>query len=620
MRYIVEIRAANKGYECEVRQEAPTFKCRSFKAALDPQAEILIKGKRYSLKDLINILLDNQEAELKEVFDETGQLAIGRYLYNQLFGGLEQPEQKVLCNTNLELLIVTQDEHIARLPWVLLNNGNFLCAQGWSVALNSIGNFDVAELPGSPRILIVAPQPAKLDETYADLHLASLKELLTDANPRFSKEHNLQVACTWEDFKEKVESLKPDVVYFYGHGKGNMYTSRLLFTEQKSGRATEIPIVELASCLKNQIGGPPRLVYLNCCYGDSGGILGAGMQLRGFIPAVITNFTAADIKAAQIQAQTFLTNLLIEGKPPHISMAEMRRKLIGVKLSFKEVHWMNLVLHCNYSTWLSNPPKSVSRLERDSYWQLKIDRRNQLSRVWFDAQKMLTERSPRSLAYLCYGEEGQGQDIFYKRLSIELKGGFTGSKSLEYIPEWPKEYSNPTLSFAGALTEAFDALSVDEIPSRIRRDGGYSSQQLLIYIRHLPVNKNSPVTLDLIKEYLRWWDEYFIPMLDVNMFSLLGISFEVEEALLFRNTLSSKGINGLNFKFRNTVLYTLDELTNLNENDLLDFIQRYKIPIPREQIAEVIRNVLKSSGGDYEKTSEIMKAVERGDWIKYVTR
>ena len=620
MRYIVDIRPSTDTYKCVARVEPSAGKPRMFKAALCPQSEVVIKGARYTLAGLINILLDYNEDDLRKVFDEAGQAAVGRYLYEQIFGELDQRERKTLRGTDIELIIVTPDEHVARLPWILLNDdGIFLCARGWSVSLNGSDDFSATELPSSPRILIAAPQPDNLDPTDAELHLKSLKELLINANPRFSKEQNLQVVRAWEEFREVVDNLKPDVVYFYGHGDGDLHTSRLLFTERQGDMSVSIPVADVANCLSNQPGGPPRLVYFNCCYGDSGGILGVGMQLREFVPAVITNFTAANIKVAQIQAQTLLTHILLEGKAPHVGVAEMRRKLVGGKLSFKEMHWMNLVLHRGYSNWVSTPPKPQSRLARDSYWQLKLDRVNQFSRVYFDTKTMLTDRSPRSLAYLWYGAEGQGQNLFHRRLSIELKGEFASVMPYEVSPEWPQQFSNPNKSFEDMMAEAFNVQSVGEIPSRIRGDVRHSSQQLLIYVRHQPIVKSGHVTVDLIKDYISWWDEFFVAELDAHMFSLLGVSFEVEKDKPFRKILSDKGFDDLNYILRNTTFITLDELTRLNENDLLHFIQKYKIPVPRAQMSDVVKNVLSSTGGDYEKTLEVMKNVERGGWLEYVS-
>jgi hypothetical protein len=85
---------------------------------------------------------------------------------------------------------------------------------------------------------------------------------------------------------------------------------------------------------------------------------------------------------------------------------------------------MTPVFHCHYDQWKANHPKPASRLERDPHWSLKLDRVRQFGQVFYQTSQMLQEHKPRSLAYIWYGQEGQGVDLFHKRLKFELMVSF----------------------------------------------------------------------------------------------------------------------------------------------------------------------------------------------------
>lgn len=103
-------------------------------------------------------------------YDERGQLEIGRFLYQQLFASLDARKKRRLRDADeVALRVVTSEEHIARLPWVLLaDEGIFLSTVGWSVAVSGKPESRNIELPPSPRILVIAPEPAGVAKTQGE--------------------------------------------------------------------------------------------------------------------------------------------------------------------------------------------------------------------------------------------------------------------------------------------------------------------------------------------------------------------------------------------------------------------------------------------------------------------
>ncbi|MCI5163043.1 MAG: hypothetical protein D3917_13715, partial [Candidatus Electrothrix sp. AX5] len=161
------------------------------------------------------------------------------------------------------------------------------------------------------------PQPKKLAATGAEEHLREIRELLTAADLVYGDDSCFRIVTDLPSFYDELDALQPDILYYYGHGTGNHQTTRLLFADQK-GRTVKTPLPDLAAALQNlPEHGRPKLAYINCCQGDSGGLLGVGRQLLPHIPAVVTNRTTAFIDAARPQALAFWESLLLKGETPH---------------------------------------------------------------------------------------------------------------------------------------------------------------------------------------------------------------------------------------------------------------------------------------------------------------
>ena len=115
----------------------------------------------------------------------------------------------------------------------------------------------------------------------------------------------------------------------------------MLFADQQ-GQVKDTPLPDLAAALQNlPEHGRPKLAYINCCQGDSGGLLGVGRQLLPHIPAVVTNRTTAFIDAARPQALAFWESLLLKGEAPHRALSATHARLGGLGLTTADIRWMS---------------------------------------------------------------------------------------------------------------------------------------------------------------------------------------------------------------------------------------------------------------------------------------
>ncbi|MCI5140649.1 MAG: hypothetical protein D3909_02760, partial [Candidatus Electrothrix sp. ATG1] len=348
---------------------------------LSPDDILSLKNSKVSLTDLSQALIDFDQEWIDEYLDERGQLEVGQYLYQQIFARVS-PYDFAEDGTGVELRITTKDEDIARLPWVLLaHEGVFLATMGWAISLATDIQAANYELPPRPKILALAPQPKDLEATGAEEHLQEIRELLSAADLAYSDDSRFRVVFDFASFHAELNAFQPDILYYYGHGKGNQHTTRLLFADQK-GRSVATPLPDFTAALQSQPEHKrPKLAYINCCQGDSGGLLGAGRQLLNHIPAVVTNRTTAFIDAARPQALAFWEYLLLKGEAPHRALCATCSNLGRLGLTTADIRWMTPVLHCRYDQWQANPPVAPDRSQRDPYWHLKVDRKVQYSLV-----------------------------------------------------------------------------------------------------------------------------------------------------------------------------------------------------------------------------------------------
>ncbi|MDM8522029.1 hypothetical protein QUF80_01555 [Desulfococcaceae bacterium HSG8] len=618
-RFFIEIENHEGQYQARIHQgEAHKRHVTQTHLKLGPGDTVNIKGKDIPLSHLIQGIINFDSQWLKTLFDERGQYELGLHLYTQIFGEVK-PSDIRPENGEAEIRIITEDEHIARLPWMLLaHHGIFLSTTEWSVALSDSASVKDYELPPSPKMLIIAPQPQGVEDTKAEPHLKELEELLSPADSRYTlspddtKEAHLQVVTTWETFREKLPVFQPDILYYYGHGVGDRYSSRLVFAAENNAREDK-PAADLLPLLRD-MPKPPLLAYMNCCYGDAGGFLGMGRQLGSLIPAVVTNRTVAMITAARAQGLAFWKNVLLKEMPPHKAVSHIRSHPHESDLTLGDIRWMTPVLHCRYNQWTSSPHRPPSRLERDPHWRLKLDRVSQFAQVFYQTSQMIMERKPRALGYLWYGAKDQGLDIFHNRLRFELQEKLNNVVLNEVMAEWPTDMADPHQSFTDMLNQAFQTNHIEQIAARIRTcTRSVSGQQTLVYIRHRPVRSAYIFHPKHIRTYLEWWDLNFVPRLPEQTYALLGISYEVKKPSEFQKLLTEKErLDEL--ELTRTVFQLLDELDKISRKDLLDFLKTHNIQLPPDIKDGVLDKILDRSRGSYERVLDELKELEREAW------
>jgi len=610
--FFADIETKDGSYTCFLREVYASKSYPEFLVRLAPTDSVNIKGQTVSLAALLQKLADYNPEDLSFFFDDRGQLEFGQFLFDELFRSLGTSEQTRLSSDSVELRIVTEDEHVAQLPWCLLaRKGIFLTTEKWSVGLSrKLEDCVDCLLHPSPRVLFVMPQPKGWGDTEAGDHLLELERLISAANPLHVRTKNLRAVETWDDLTSTLMSWRPHIVYYYGHGTGDRNASRLVFAT-KEGQSETRSIADLANLLRSQTD-QPKIVYVNCCKGDVGGLLGVSFQLGPFIPAVITNCTTARVDAAREQARTVWKNILVSGLAPHEAIVSMRRRVAEANFSFNDIRWMTPVLHYRYKKWEFKAPVNVLRLQLNPNWDNLLDRTKQTGEVVLRVGYLLQVQKRQCLAFLWHGHGGQGVEQFYQRLKLEIQDRFPDVALHQVTPAWPQELHNFHRSISDMLTQAFEVATVGEIPHAIRfemlRRGAHRA---IAYIRHPVLNAETELSHPVqLQNYLEWLDKNLAPQIDEATCLLIGFGLEHNAAFPFGSGMPFKRevFEPLeSYEFNLLTFYLLEELGRVEKRDLVDFmrVQNYRAPANIRE--SIIASILEKTGGEYERVLQELK-------------
>ena len=610
--YSATIEARDGSYTCLLREFYGSKSYAEFPVKLGPNESVNIKGQALSLAVLLQKLADYKPEDLSFFFDDRGQLELGQFLFDELFRPLSESDQIKLVSESVELRIVTSDEHVARLAWCLLaRKGIFLTTEKWSVGLSpKLEDCVDCLLHPSPRVLFVMPQPRGWGDTEAGDHLLELETMLSAANPLHVRTKNLRVVETWDDLTSTLVSWRPHIVYYYGHGTGDQNASRLVFATNDGPSETR-PIADFANLLRSQID-PPKIVYVNCCKGDVGGLLGVSFQLGNFIPAVITNCTTARVDAAREQARTVWKNVLVSGLAPHEAIVSMRRRVAEANFSFNDIRWMTPVLHYRYKKWEFKAPANELRLRLNPNWDNLLDRTKQTGEVLLRVGYLLQAHKRQCLAFLWHGHHGQGVEQFYQRLKLEIQDRFSDVALHQVMPAWPQELHNFHRSISDMLTQAFEVATVSEIPHAIRFEMlSRGAHRAIAYIRHPVLNAETELSHPVqLQNYLEWLDKNLVTQIDESTCLLVGFGLEhnsyfpVGSGIPFKREVFEPLES---FEFNLLTFYLLEELGRIEKRDLVVFMRVHNYQAPTNIRQSIIATILEKTGGEYERVIQELK-------------
>lgn len=593
------------------------------KAAVQEDCAISLRGSTTTLKTILGWLDTFDRDKLQHQLDEAGMYAVGNYLYQQTLG--QYPQHRQLPGEDVDLRIISTCPHIHRLPWnMLAREGMALHSghSGWRITLAVEPATRDVEWPALPTMLIIAPEPIwdlqgkRAEPTDSQTHIQALRTRLANTIKAYDTPEKLRVVTTWADLQRALRDQHFDMLYYYGHGMGDQHSSRLWFATP-DGRSVDLrTFQELRRELEQASGGAPTVCYVNACFGNSGGQMGAGLQLGAVCAAVVANRTAAVTETAMRQGQEFLESLLLEARPPDISLQDALARCGGTS---GDVRWVTPVLHRHYGSW--KPGRKLPRyhLDRqDPHWEHRLDRVTHSGTLKEQVGQAVQNRSPATVCCLWYGCDNVGVDLFHQRVPLDLRALRLNVQIALCRMNWPvTDAGNDARAYEGCLLAGLRAdetpfarapLGLYDIPRFLEQLAGQTGKPTLLHLRLKTINKDVRMPPSKLKAFLEWWQSAVVlPILNpARIQTLMTLGLELP------NPAAMPGAFGTHLEPLNDELYPhlsvylLPQLPLLQAHDLREFIKRFFPSLPRDKANQAIDYILLTARGNYQSTLNLL--------------
>jgi hypothetical protein len=589
---------------------------------LRADCSVNLRHSTTTLQIILGWLDKFDHSKLQEQLDETGMYALGEYLYQQTIA--RYPHQQQLPSEGVELRIISSCEHIHRLPWnMLARDGLMLQAAGWHITLATAPDTRQVAWPALPRVLVVAPEPLldrgkHIAPTHSLAHLNRLQQRLSSHTPAYANTDYFRTVTSWGELQQALQEQHFDVLYYYGHG----LASRLLFaTPDKASTADYRTFQDLRVALRDAHGGAPTVCYVNACFGNSGGQMGAGLQLGAVCAAVVANRTAAVIETAMQQGQEFLERLLLEARPPDIALLDALTRCGNTS---GDVRWVTPILHRHYADWkISHKPERYHLDKRDPHWEHKLDRITQSGELGKRAEFAIKNHSPATVCCLWYGCTNVGVDLFHERIPLELRAFRQQVQIANCRMDWPLlNLDNMTKAWeecllAGLLATATPFArapdTLENIPRFLEQLAGQTGKRTLLHLRLKTINQQvltqARMTPGKLRNFLEWWQDYVVaPILKpARIQSLLTVGYELPNPMLpSMPGFFAENLEPLNDQYNNLSVYLLPQLMLLERQDLREFIKVFYPDLPPEKAKARIEYILQQANGNYRDTLNLL--------------
>ena len=543
-------------------------------------------------------------------FDESAQLAIGRKLFDETIGRIDA----VARREAVDLRIATEDEHLRRLPWPLLNRrGIFLVHEAWTTSLTLISRaMRAATLPSHPDILMIAPDPYPDRPTEAAAHASDLRTLLRDADYALGAPDKFVEVRTWDELQRATSSRSFDVVYFYGHAIDQSGVPRLVFASTDGGSAELRPVVEFAQLLR-RMNPRPALVCVNSLLHDSGHLLGVGNQLGSFLPCVITNRVDTRPAVARKQACALFRQVLLDAMPPEQAVLGLQNDLSREETEGMDPAWYTPVLYANYSRWSHVSPRDHRRPRIQAGWQSLLNRSDQWGKITWRLREMLrnrNERNKRALAIIAYGTPTNGLTHFRERIRCFVHDELEVGGQM-YQPAWPPYQPRSDAErrrWFDHLIESCGRPTLRQL-AREFRTGVLGSKTLTVF-NHAIVSSSAVLHPKGLLEYLQLWNTQLdTEVSDRDLYFLMAFYFLVpgggKKQQAFQEKIRAE-LRPVDLREIEVLFLPLNEV---KEDDLDDFIGRYQLAIPAIEQHDIARQIVRKTGGEYEPSIDLLELV-----------
>ena len=285
--------------------------------------------------------------------------------------------------------------------------------------------------------------------------------------------------------EKNILDFEPEIIYYYGNVLIEHQKAFFIFEDEQKNIPHQLDVLEFSNWINN-LTNIPIIIYLNICNVSKRNLIRPLISNLDYFPAIIIGHETINKEVLQKQAISLFKSIFFNGDSPHKAINKLILSLNFSEFSDREleISWPHVI--SNYHEWLARPITISQSQILDPLWYLKVNRDIQISLVKEKAGQMVLNNTSKSLIFSWYGMEGQGIEIFQKRLEVELQKYLKDTLIFPLRPEWPIHLENRFLSFREMFHRAFEINSLEEIPSKLNRIRLNSGKKANIGIHNEP--------------------------------------------------------------------------------------------------------------------------------------
>ncbi|WP_437566128.1 hypothetical protein [Sorangium sp. So ce542] len=575
-------------------------------------------GGACGLAALHGVLARGDRAEIEASLTGGELDRAGAALFEALFGAGEQwvpvlraafrqPEPRPRpdpCRYPLRVRICTRDPLLQGLPWrAAMWTGRLLLDEAWTfeVCCDLDPEHAVDFLaPGS--ILVIAPDFVGMAPIGTAAHLRDLGQVFEGLSPGHTTSPHFRVARTPAQIEHALRGMRPDIVYFYGHGAVVNDQLALYLGE---GRPEPVLLRDLARLLREC---PPRVVFFNGCQTGQAGWHSAGAQLLPDVPLVIANATTAWSKSASRFAVQWFGAWLREGLDPVAALHQL-----GGSASTEGFAWITPVVHSHYRHFTTVRSSAATRLPYfPADW---LDREEQRSRVFGYISDLARDPRRRVIAAIAYGPPGNSLERLPDQIIARVESDAGERLHIRHIAlRFPEQRALQDLA----------ANLAHGLKLQLRHETTAPLQHVLR--AHAPRRIGDAVPIlwldwgvfgepplrqpELSPEHVTEWLKFVRNEIasscpdELRVISTIGLEMESSKIPRLSARLSAfeADANFRNAKFR---VRTIPPLKDVELSDVLDYLEH--VDCPAELTHELARLIQRATKGRYEETVRLLK-------------
>ena len=223
------------------------------------------------------------------------------------------------------------------------------------------------------------------------------------------------------------------------------------------------------------------------------------------------------------------------------------------------------------------------------------------------------------LAVIAYGSDGDGLHHFQERIRCFVHED-VGVDGQTYKPSWALCHAGDgqqelrTRSFQ-QIIESCGRNSLLDL-SREFRQGVVGNKALTVF-NHDIVSDPKVLNSKLLFEYLQWWDHQLQSELDDEyLLFLLAFYFRVDgdkKQRAFKSKMKEARIAN---QLKTVDVDVLLPLSQIDESDLLQFIDDHKLFIPPDKQENIAKHIIQKTNGEYEKAIAELELVVNDQYHK----